>query len=243
MYSREQRIFIRKSRKQLAVKGLDKLFIRSVLILSLAMIILGPLHAQQIDTALAASPVHSTSIEDTSPSQVNKVKAKDTRSFIVSNAGDTLFGTYKKQVFGHAAFKIAGKKVLLDARGQQAYQVEGVLYRSVQVSPATSPVWMECLEDGKIRLYQYIAYKSGPQGGTPRDLPGSSVVWLAQKKGEPLLNVNGVMSTEDQARRNLSNLLQDQPELSAEIMNLPFSTRTVQGLIAAYNRNAEALKY
>lgn len=240
MYSRGQRIF-RKPRRHLAVKELDILFIRIVLIFSLAMIIRGPLHAQQIDTALAASPVQSTSTEDTSPSQVNKVK--DTRSFIVSNAGDTLFGTYKKQVFGHAAFKIAGKKVLLDARGQQAYQVEGILYRSVQVSPATSPVWMECLEDGKIRLYQYIAYKSGPQGGTPRDLPGSSVVWLAQKKGEPLLNVNGVMSTEDQARRNLSNLLQDQPELSAEIMNLPFSTRTVQGLIVAYNRNAKALKY
>ncbi|HTN36557.1 MAG TPA: hypothetical protein VL053_05755 [Arachidicoccus sp.] len=241
MYSRGQRIFIRKSRKYIELKGLDKLFIRRVLILSLAMIILGQLHAQQIDTALAASPVQSISTEDTSQSQVNKVK--DTRSFIVSNAGDTLFGTYKKQVFGHAAFKIAGKKVLLDARGQQAYQVEGILYRSVQVSPATSPVWMECLEDGKIRLYQYIAYKSGPQGGTPRDLPGSSVVWLAQKKGAPLVNVNGVMSTEDQARRNLSNLLQDQPELSAEIMNLPFSTRTVQGLIAAYNRNAKALKY
>lgn len=167
---------------------------------------------------------------------------RQAQDFIVSNAGDTLMGHYKKPLFGHSAFVVGGKKIQLDPRLYSAYQAKGVLFRSVQVSKSTEPTWMECLEDGKIKLYQYIAYSAHTRGNSPRSLPGSSTVWLAQKNGGPLLNVNGVMASEDVAKSNLHRLLLGQPKLTAELKNYPFNTNTVRGLIHAYNKQAKALK-
>lgn len=156
---------------------------------------------------------------------------------IITNEGVAFAGRFHKPLFGHSSFSYGGKKHALDPKLYQAYKHDGTWYKSVQVSAATDPVWMEMLERGAIELYQYISF--GVAGkSTPRDLPQSKVVWLARKNQGPLLNVNGVMATEKQARDNLHLLLFDQPDLAGEITTVPFSTKLVQGLIAAYNRRA-----
>lgn len=164
----------------------------------------------------------------------------DTDSLIAGN-GTVFTGHYNKPVFGHSSFTYNGKKHPLDARQYQAYKHDGTWFKSVQLSLAADPVWMEWLERGAINLYQYISYGAATRV-SPRNLPQSYVVWLAQKNNGPLLNVNGVLSTTAKAKDNMHNLFLTQPDLSAELNSAPFNTRMIRGLIAAYNRNADKVK-
>lgn len=190
----------------------------------------------------AHGQVNSSTDSAGQPSSTQRDVQKESRDYLVTLKGDTLYGNYRKPVFGHSAFSVNGKKIILDPEEYGAYHANGALYRSIQVSSNTKATWMECLEDGAICLYQYIAYKVNGGVNDPRNLPGSAVVWLAQKNAGPLMNVNGVMATTDLAKHNLERLLLDSPDLSAEAKALPFSTRTVQGLIQAYNRKFKPLK-
>jgi len=153
--------------------------------------------------------------------------------------GKVYTGHYNKPVFGHSSFTINGKKQPLDPKTAQAYKHDGTWFKSVQLSAAADPVWMQMLEKGAIELYQYISYGAATRV-SPRNMPESYVVWLASKNNGPLLNVNGVMSTEIRARENLQRLLADQPELAAAVNTDPFNTRVIRELIAAYNRRADA---
>lgn len=160
---------------------------------------------------------------------------------LITNDGQVLVGRYNKPVFGHSSFTIKGKKIPLDAAHYKAYKNDDKWYRSVQVSASVDPVWMECLELGSICLFQYVTYGSATRI-SPRNLPASYVVWLASKNSGPLLNVNGVMASEIQAKENLHKLLLDQPGLAGELENAPFTTGVVRGLIAAYNRKVNTTK-
>jgi len=156
---------------------------------------------------------------------------------LITNSGAVMVG----KVSGHRSFKIDGKKRPLDPNLYKAYKNDVTWYKSVRLSPGVDPVWMQWLEKGPIDLYQYIAY--GPATRvSPRNLPTSSVVWLASKNGGPLLNVNGVMASEAGAKANLQKLLLDQQDLAGELDNVPFTTRAVRGLIAAYNRRADTAR-
>ena len=160
---------------------------------------------------------------------------------LITNNGEVLVGRYNKPVFGHSSFTIKGKKLPLDARQYKAYENDGIWFKSVSVAPSVDPVWMQCLERGAIDLYQYVTYGAATRV-SPRNLPASYVVWLARKNNGPLLNVNGVMASEVQARDNLHKLLLDQPDLAGAMDSIPFTTRAVRGLIAAYNRNVDTTK-
>ena len=118
----------------------------------------------------------------------------------------------------------------------KAYSHEGIWYKSVQLTTEADPVWMQCLEKGPITLFQYVTY-GGAARVSPRNLPDSYVVWLASKEDGPLLNVNGVMSSETQARANLHRLIMDQPDLARDLDTEPLTTKVIRGLIAAYNKS------
>lgn len=159
---------------------------------------------------------------------------KDT---LIAQDGKVYTGHYNKPVFGHSSFTINGKKQPLDPKTALAYKHDGTWFKSVQLAPSADPVWMQMLERGAIELYQYISYGAATRV-SPRNMPESYVVWLASKNNGPLLNVNGVMSTEIRAKENLHRLLADQPELAAAVQRDPFNTRVIRELIAAYNRQA-----
>lgn len=160
---------------------------------------------------------------------------------LITNNGEVLVGRYNKPVFGHSSFTINGKKHPLDAKQYKAYKNDGIWFKSVSVSSRVDPVWMQCLERGTIDLYQYVAYGAATRV-SPRNLPASYVVWLARKNNGPLLNVNGVMASEVQAKDNLHKLLLDQPGLAGALDSVPFTTHAVRGLIAAYNRKIDTTK-
>lgn len=154
---------------------------------------------------------------------------------LISNNGIVFTGHYNKPVFGHRSFTYNGKKHPLDAKQYQAYKHDGIWFKSVQLTSVADPVWMEWLERGPINLYQYVSYGAATRV-SPRNLPQSYVVWLAQKNNGPLLNVNGVLSTQEKAKENIYRLLIGQPDLAGELNDAPFNTRMIRGLIAAYNR-------
>jgi len=154
---------------------------------------------------------------------------------LISNNGTVFTGHYNKPVFGHSSFTYNGKKHPLDANQYQAYKHDGTWFKSVQLTSVADPVWMEWLERGPINLYQYVSYGAATRV-SPRNLPQSYVVWLAQKKSGPLLNVNGVLSTQEKAKENIHRLLVGQPDLAGELNDAPFNTRMIRGLIAAFNR-------
>jgi len=154
---------------------------------------------------------------------------------LIANNGAVFTGHYNKPIFGHSSFTYNGKKHPLDANQYKAYKHAGTWFKSVQLTSAADPVWMEWLERGKINLYQYISYGAATRV-SPRNLPQNFVVWLAQKGSGPLLNVNGVLSTQQKAKENMGRLLADQPDLAAEVKEAPLNTRMVRGLIAAFNQ-------
>ena len=152
---------------------------------------------------------------------------------LITLQGEVLVG----QVSGHRNFKVDGKKYRLDPEKYKAYKNGQTWYRSVHVSSTVEPVWMEWLEQGTIELYQYVTYGASRRV-SPRDLPTSTIVWLARKNGGPLLNVNGVMASEQQAKSNMERLLLGQKDLLGELKIEPFSARLIRGLIAAYNHRS-----
>lgn len=151
--------------------------------------------------------------------------------FLVSNMGDTLYGKFKKKLFDEATFIVNGEKIALDPTQYSAYYTKHTLFRSIQLSAATNPQWMECLENGRICLYQFIMQ----QNIRPGQLPMTRVIWLAQKKNGPVLNVNGIMSTQDVAKNNVAALLADKPDLQKDFTQNPFTLKSVRYHIQQYN--------
>ena len=164
--------------------------------------------------------------------------AKGQSDSLVTIDGKILVGKYKKPVFGHSCFISEGRKIQLDPTLYTAYKSKGTWYGSVKVAENLAPIWMECLERGKITLYQYVHFGTGGPKKSPRTIPESQVVWLARKKGGPVLNVNGVMASSAQAKENLKRLLMDEPELLHEVDLAPFTTGVIRALIEGYNRRA-----
>ncbi len=152
--------------------------------------------------------------------------------FIVSNNNDTLYGKFKKKLFDQATFIVNGEKIPLDPTQYSTYSFKHSLFRSIQLSPNTNPQWMECLENGTICLYQYVML----QNTRPGQPPTSRVIWLAQKNGGQILNVNGVMSSEDVAKSNMSALLADKPDLQNDFLEGPLNTKSIQYFIQQYNK-------
>jgi len=151
--------------------------------------------------------------------------------FVVSGTGDTLYGKFKKKLFDAATFIVNGEKIELDPAQYAAYYTKHTLFRSIRLSPDTNPQWMECLENGPICLYQFIMQ----QNIRPGQLPMTRVIWLAQKKNGPVLNVNGIMSTEDVAKNNVAALLADKPDIQKDFSDNPFTLKSVRYHIQQYN--------
>ncbi|MDE1190828.1 MAG: hypothetical protein PW786_01585 [Arachidicoccus sp.] len=154
------------------------------------------------------------------------------KDFVVSNEGDTLYGKFKKKLFDAATFVVNGETIPLDPTQYTSYCTKHTLFRSIQLSENTHPQWMECVEDGAICLYQFI-FQQNVRAGQP---PVGRIIWLAQKKGGPLLNVNGIMSDESSARNNLSALLADKPAIQNDFLTAPFSLKNIRYHIEQYNK-------
>lgn len=178
-------------------------------------------------TPLFLSLVFCMCIQSHTQAQKHQKKHND---FLVTNNNDTLHGRFQKKIFGQPYFIINGKKLLLDPQTYTAYSTQGKLFRSIQLSTVTDPQWMECLENGKINLYQYVLLNSNHPGS-----PSTSVIWLAQKGGGPLLNVNGILSSQSVAKENMTTLIIDKNDILKKFNDLPFNTRSIQYIIHEYN--------
>ena len=151
--------------------------------------------------------------------------------YLVGNGGDTLYGKFKKKLFDEATFIVNGEKIVLDPTQYSAYCTKNTLFRSVQLSGQANPQWMQCLEDGKICLYQYLMLSNVRPGQTAIN----RVIWLAQKNKGTVLNVNGVMASEDVAKSNLTNLFADNPAVLNAFRQSSFTTKNIRYFIRQYN--------
>ncbi|WP_156522623.1 hypothetical protein [Arachidicoccus ginsenosidimutans] len=164
-------------------------------------------------------------------SQILFAQDEDRGDFLVSNTGDTLYGKFKKKLFDEPSFIINGEKVPLDPTQYAAYSYKHTLFRSIQLSPNVNPQWMECLENGKICLYQYLMLSNA----RPGQQPINRVIWLAQKGSGTLMNVNGIMSSETIARGNLDRLFIDNPTILNAFRQSKFSAKNIRYFIQQYN--------
>jgi len=162
------------------------------------------------------------------------IMAQDSDSkgdYLVSNAGDTLYGKFKKKLFDEATFIVNGEKIVLDPTQYSAYCTKNTLFRSIQLSPKAAPQWMQCLENGRICLYQYLML-GNVRPGQPTI---NHVIWLAQKGNGSILNVNGIMASEDIAKNNLTLLFADNPVVLNAFTKSSFSTKNIRYFIQQYN--------
>lgn len=171
--------------------------------------------------------IFSICIQSHSEAQKHKKKYND---FLVNNNNDTLRGRFQKKLFSQPYFIVNGKKILLSPASYSAYSAKGIVFCSIRLSEATDPQWMECLENGRINLYQCVLLNSNHPGPTT-----TNVVWLAQKRGGPLLNVNGVLSSEAVAKENMRRLIIDKESILKKLDTLPFNPRSIQYIIHEYN--------
>jgi hypothetical protein len=151
--------------------------------------------------------------------------------YLVSNSGDTLYGKFKKKLFDQATFIVNGETIALDPTQYAAYSFKNTLFRSIQLSPQANPQWMQCLENGEICLYQYLMLDNV----RPRQTPVNRVIWLAQKGNGALLNVNGVMASQDIAKNNLINLFTDEPAVLHAFKLSAFTLKNIRYFIQQYN--------
>lgn len=195
------------------------------------------------------------------------------KSYIVTKTNDTIYGRLKvNYLIGGIKLITAGSSYRLDPNTYVAYYnaKDNALYRS-KVLPGFIPKdlakkmaipekasWLKCIEDGKIKLYEYKSYTFGKQMDNVLDVTSaiSSIVvtggipnseytsWFIEKDSSQLASIkyNNVVSAGSKTRKErkelLKDMLADNDIVSQNYSQIrSFTFKAIEKLVHAYNNS------
>jgi len=195
------------------------------------------------------------------------------KSYIVTKTNDTLYGRLKvNYLIGGIKLITADSSYRLDPNTYVAYYnaKDNTLYRS-KVLPGFIPKdlakkmaipekasWLKCIEDGKIKLYEYKSYTFGKQMDNVLDVTSaiSSIVvtggipnseytsWFIEKDSSQLASIkyNNVVSAGSKTRKErkelLKDMLADNDIVSQNYSQIrSFTFKAIEKLVHAYNNS------
>lgn len=173
--------------------------------------------------------------------------------YIINNDNTKIMGEVKSHSVDKVKFIPVGEKKVQKFNAQQikeAYQAGHGIFRSVITANDKKPSFLQVLEDGKIKLYEYYkgtmmygapAYGGGMAGGGM----GFGTVynntkkrWYAQKDGGEVVEVksNGIWGSRKDRKDNFLNMIKDNAHVTGRYEKADkFSFDFVQSLIVEYN--------
>lgn len=173
--------------------------------------------------------------------------------YIINNDNTKVMGEVKSHSVDKVKFIPVGVKKAQKFNAQQikeAYQAGHGVFRSVAVSDGKKPCFLQVLEDGEIKLYEYNkgttmynapVYGGGMAGGGM----GFGTVynntkkrWYAQKDGSAIVEVksNGIWGSRKDRKDNFLNMIKDNVHVKERYEKADkFSFDFVQSLIVEYN--------
>lgn len=195
------------------------------------------------------------------------------KSYIVTKTNDTIYGRIKANyLIGGVRLITADTSYKLDPNLYIAYYnaKNKVLYRS-KVLPGFIPgnlakkmaipekaSWLKCIEDGKIKLYEYKSYTFGKQMDNALDVTSaiSSIVvtggipnveytsWFIEKDNSQLTSIkyNNVVSAGSKTRKErkelLKDMLADNDKVSEDYSQTKsFTFKAIGKLVHEYNNS------
>lgn len=159
-----------------------------------------------------------------------KRKYKD---YLVTNKNDTIYGKFKKPLFGELRFESGDDMYELDPALYKAYYDanEKKVYERKTVNDKT--IWLTCIVNGRIKLYEQFYNTSQADG---RFIMVR--IWLAQKEGTPLMEVmsSGLAVQKPVGQQNLEYLVRDNEKLFARLQQITnYSYKVAKAFIEDYN--------
>jgi len=195
------------------------------------------------------------------------------KSYIVTKTNDTIYGRVKvNYLIGGVKLITADTSYRLDPNTYTAYYnaKNKMLYRS-KVLPGFMPKdlakkmsipenasWLKCIEDGKIKLYEYKSYTFGKQMDNVLDVTSaiSSVVatggipnaeytsWFIEKDSSQLASIkyNNIVSAGSKTRKErkalLKDMLADNDKVSQNYdQTKSFTFKAIEKLVHEYNNS------
>lgn len=195
------------------------------------------------------------------------------KSYIVTKANDTIYGRIKvNYLVGGVKLITADTSYKLDPNTYTAYYnaKNKILYRS-KVLPGFMPEglakkmsipekasWLKCIEDGKIKLYEYKSYTFGKQMDNALDVTSaiSSIIatggipnaeytsWFIEKDSSQLTSIkyNNIVSAGSKTRKErkalLKDMLADNDKVSQNYDQTKFFTfKAIENLVHEYNNS------
>lgn len=195
------------------------------------------------------------------------------KSYIVTKTNDTIYGRIKANyLIGGVKLIAADTSYKLDPNAYIAYYnaKNKTLYHS-KVLPGFIPrdlakkmsipenaSWLKCIEDGKIKLYEYKSHTFGKQMDNALDVTSaiSSIVvtggipnveytsWFIEKDSSQLTSIryNNVVSAGSKTRKErkelLKDMLADNDKISQNYSQIKsFTFKAIQKLVHEYNNS------
>lgn len=160
-------------------------------------------------------------------------RSKQTPDYMVYDNGDTIYGKFRKPLFGSLSFVSDGNSILPDPKYFKAYysKSEDRIYRKVLIDQ--KPYWFALIEDGPIKLYEQLDNNALANGH-------STVIrrWAGQKNNGILQEIksSGPEGINDNGRLNLEYFLSDNQSLYQTLHTTKeYSFKNVRTLIRQYN--------
>lgn len=169
--------------------------------------------------------------------------------YVINNDGAKIMGEVKSHNVDKVKFIPANEKKAQKFNAEQlkeAYKAGHGVFRSVAAAEGKKPSFMQVLEDGKIKLYEYFKTSTmygAPAGGFGNGAIGSTYNstkkrWYAQKDGGEVVEVksNGIWGSRKNRKDNFFNMIKDNVHVAERYENADkFSFDFVQSLIEEYN--------
>lgn len=168
--------------------------------------------------------------------------------YIINNDNAKIMGEVKSHNVDKVKFIPAGEKKVQKFNAEQlkeVYQAGHGVYRSIVREEGGSPSFLQVLEDGKIKLYEYYqagsTMYSAPMAGGGMGFVGGSGPkkrWYAQKDGGAVADIksNGIWGSRKDRKDNFLNMIKDNPHVAERYAKADkFSFDFVRSLIVEYN--------
>lgn len=183
------------------------------------------------------------------------IGAQAQTDYIIMNDGTKVLGEMKSHTVKKVRFKADGSKKtqrFKPADITEAYKTGNKKFRSVELPNKNGKYFVEVLQDGKIKLYEFFKGAAGyrysapnPYGGAGFATTGNNPAqyWYAQKDGGELVEVksNQIWGSRKARKDNLSALIADNPQvLNRYNKEDKFTFDFIRSLIEEYNTKASA---
>ncbi len=173
--------------------------------------------------------------------------------YIITNNGDKVMGEVKSHTVDKVKFLPAGQKKSAKYKPseiKEAYKAGHGVFRSILVPKRKKPCFLQVLEDGKIKLYEYykVSYNYygmygssmsvGPGLGYGGGYNSTKKTWYAQKDGGELVDIktNQIWGSRKARKEGFLNLVNDNKHVADRYAaEDKFNFDFVRSLIVEYN--------